>query len=197
MPRAKKIVGVTGGIAAGKSEAAAMFQSFGADVLSADDIAGEQLVKGASGYKAIVAKYGKEVLDDRGNLKKPVIAKRIFSDAKSRRWLESVLHPLVLEEISRRIKSSSKKVIAVDVPLLFENNIGDWFDLTVCIYVRREDALKRALSRGWTEKEFERRSAAQLTPEVKAEMSDVVITNGATLSVLRRKVARLYRMMKP
>lgn len=186
------VVGLTGGIACGKSTVAGHFRKMGATVLCADALAGEELRRGRAGYRAVLKRYGGQCLSPDGELNRSFIAGRVFSDEAERLWLESVLHPLVLRRAAGEIKAA-RGVIVFDVPLLFEKRLGGMFDVAIAVYADRKKRLARARARGWTEAEMRARERAQLSPENKMEMADIVINNSGEKSKTFQAVERAYR----
>lgn len=186
------VVGLTGGIACGKSTVARHFEKLGALVLCADSLAGEELAAGRAGYKAVTRRYGKDALSEDGSLNRAFVARRVFADARELEWLEGVLHPLVLKKAAAAIKAG-RGVIVFDVPLLFEKRLGDMFDVTVAVYAGERERIARAVARGWTAAEFAARESAQLPPESKLEMADIAIDNSGEKSKTFQAVERAYR----
>lgn len=186
------VVGLTGGIACGKSTVARHFEELGALVLCADSFAGEELAAGRAGYKAVVRRYGRKALSDDASLDRAFVARKVFADARERAWLEGLLHPLVLKKAAAAIKAG-RGVIVFDVPLLFEKRLGDMFDVTIAVYADRKERIARARTRGWTAEELASRESAQLPPESKLEMADIAIDNSGDKSKTFQAVERAYR----
>ena len=178
----KIVLGLTGGISSGKSTAAAAFKKAGALVICADDLA---------------AKYFnlkiKEIQKYFGTCDKAQIAAQIFTDAKKREWLEELLHPLILKEAQRIIKTAKKRVIVFDVPLLFEAGLQNGFDLVLCIYASFKTRQNRT---PFARADFKKRDAAQIPLEAKAAAADIVIFSESAKKDLETKIKKLYRTVK-
>ncbi len=190
--RRRLVVGLTGGIACGKSTVAGHFRKLGATVLCADALAGEELLRGRAGYRAILKRYGGKCLSADGELDRAFVAGKVFSDEAERLWLESVLHPLVLRRAAAAIRAGCG-VIVFDVPLLFEKRLGGMFDVTMAVYADGKKRMARAKARGWTAAEMAARERAQLPPESKLEMADIAINNSGEKGKTFQAVERAYR----
>jgi len=132
------VIGITGGVGAGKSEAVRLLGERGAIVLSADRIAREVLSPGSEALAEVVARFGPDVLGADGGLDRLRLAAIVFDDPEARRDLERLTHPRILRRLRDRIDracrdSGSRVVIAVEVPLLFEVGLADWFDMVVVV----------------------------------------------------------------
>ena len=189
--KGRTIVGLTGGVASGKSAALDQFRKLGAFCVSTDLMAKEVLTSRA-GYNKILKKFGSGVFLKDGSIDRKKLAKEVFSDKSKRKRLESILHPEILKRALALIKRSNENIIIVEVPLLFEAGLEKCFALTVCVDAPYSFRLRRAVARGWTSGELRRRSAAQFTAAEKAARSDVVIGNGGSLRALKAKVGWVY-----
>jgi dephospho-CoA kinase len=182
------LLGLTGGIGAGKSTALAAFEQLGCPTLSSDAI-----VRGLYGQPAVRAAvaehFGPEVLGSDGQVSRPAVAARVFADEEARRWLERLLHPLVAEALERwRSEQEAARpgvLLVHEVPLLFEAALADRYDLVVLITA--PDALRRA--RG--PERYDERSATQLPEAEKIVQADRVYINDGTPAELERWVAEL------
>jgi dephospho-CoA kinase len=180
----KTVIGLTGGISSGKSEAANIFATLGAEVICSDKLS----FKYYNELKDKIENYFKT-----GNRKE--IAEKIFENAARRKWLENLLHPLIAEEAKFIIANTGKKVIVFDAPLLFESGFDDAFDLTICVYAGYVNRLKRALLKGFTREDFKRRDDAQILLESKAQRADIVLYNNSDRKDLQQKIHKLYKML--
>lgn len=178
------VFGLTGGMLCGKSEALRAFARAGAFTLSADD-----LVREISARPAVQRKI-RALLGITGSA---AVAQKIFTQPAARKKLEILLHPLVLKEMESRLKADKTPVRAVEVPLLFEAGLQEFFDVTVAVAAPAQVLAARAKKRGISQTDFLRRSKAQLSQEEKAARADVCLLNNATTSALEEKVRALYR----
>lgn len=191
----KIVMGLTGSIAAGKSEAARCLARLGAQAICADSLAAAQLRAGAPGWKAVKKKFGARALSSDGGIDRVFLAEKVFADDGLRKWLENTIHPYVIIEASETIRKTKRTIIVFDAPLLFEAGLGDMFDITVCVHAEEKIRLARAAARGWTKEEFLRRSRAQFAPEEKAARADIVIDNSGPGPRLRGKIETLYKAL--
>jgi dephospho-CoA kinase len=186
---APAFVGLTGAVAAGKSEALAAFGRLGVPTLSTDQVAHE-LLDDPDVRARLVDRWGEEVVAD-GRLARDRVGEVVFSRPEELAWLESVLHPLVGERVAqwRRDVASTVPLAVVEVPLLFETGLEAAFDATVCVVAADRTRAERADERG-TEL-LEGRSGRQLSQEEKAGRATYVLRNDGSLADLEREVGRL------
>src|SRR5690606_37466408 len=123
------LMGLTGGIATGKSTVSRMFQQRGAHIVDADRIARDVVQPGTVGAQKVAERFGEEFFDEHGNLNRPKLAKLIFQDEGARNDLNQILHPLIRQEMRRKTKNIQRKqpeaIIIWDVPLLYEGRLTD------------------------------------------------------------------------
>ena len=183
------LIGLTGGIAAGKSEALRILAELGAETLSTDAVVHE-LLAGEEVRDRLVAQWGPEVAPD-GDLDREVIGERVFGKPEELQWLESVLHPLVGERVLewRQELSGSEQLGVIEVPLLFEGEMAEMFDATIAVIA--DDAVReeRAAARGTGG--LEGRSARQLSQAEKAERATHVVVNDNSVEDLERALREL------
>lgn len=190
-----KWVGLTGGIATGKSTVARILRELGIPVVCADELARQVVKSGSEGFAAVVAEFGADILGPDGELDRRKLGAQVFADASLRARLESIVHPLVRAEQSRRredLARSGASLAFYDVPLLFEKNLEEQFDATVVVLCDEGTQLSRLTSRDHlTIEEAKRRIAAQLPLAEKRRRADHVIDNNGSLEDLRAAVREL------
>ena len=187
------IVGLTGGIASGKSSAGDAFARLGADVIDADRISRELVEPGRPALDAVVRHFGEEVLDRGGRLDRALLRARVFHEPAQKRWLEDLLHPLVREEIDRRIAVSTAPYVVLDVPLLLEGGHYGFVDRVLVMDVPEEVQLERALARDASSAaEVQRIIAAQIPRAQRLAAADDIIDNTGTREDLVRETERLH-----
>ena len=190
------VIGLTGGIASGKSTVAAMFAELGAAIVSADAIAREVVEPGEPALEEIRAAFGPEVLLPDGRLDRRRLGAIVFADPERRRRLEAILHPRIRARMREQIEAAAGtgRPVVAEIPLLFESPASRALvDVTVVVYVDREQQLARLISRdGLTPAEAEARLAAQLPLEEKARLADYVIDNRGQLEHTRAQVVRVW-----
>ena len=187
-------VGLTGGVASGKSTVAAMLVELGAVLIDGDQLAREVVEAGTPGLDQVVAAFGPEVLTAEGDLDRPKLGSIVFNDAEKRRLLESIVHPLIFERYAELEAATSPDDLVVhDIPLLAETGRGSEFDAVVVVDVPDEIRIARMLEdRGWTREDAESRIASQASRVERLAIATHVIVNDGTLAELRRRVEQVY-----
>ena len=189
-------IGLTGGIACGKSVVLEMFKEAGWHTLSADALVHELLDHDPEVIEAVISKFGIEVKASDASLNKKAIAKVVFADSQQREWLEGLLHPLVRKRWTSALDEEPDKNWVVEIPLLFEKKLEKDFDLVVCLSSSRENQLERLQSRGMNEADAEARIASQAPQAEKIEKSDFVLTNTGSLNFLRKQFQILIESLE-
>ncbi len=179
----KLVLGLSGGIASGKSAALEVFASLGARAICADDISRRCFAMLKDKMEAYF-----------GTSDKAQIAHAVFTDAQKRAWLENLLHPLILQAAREEVKTCAEKIAVVEIPLLFEKGLEDAFDLTLCVYADYNIRLKRALA-NFTERDFILRDKAQMPLEQKAQRADIVLINNSNRKELESKIKKFYGVL--
>ena len=188
------VIGLTGGIASGKSTVSNRLKTYyGSQVIDADAIVYEFSHPGRPIWQNFVARYGKEraLLPD-GELNRAAIGQLVFSQPAERRWVDSMAHPLIQQEIAARIercRAAGEKVIVLDVPLLFESGWDAMTDAVWVVYVDAAVQLRRLVERNRMPEALARqRIASQMPLLEKRQRADVVIDNNGTLAETIRQV---------
>jgi dephospho-CoA kinase len=190
------LVGLTGGIGSGKSTVARMLAARGAVVLDADAFARDAVAAGTPGFRAVVERFGANVVGPQGELDRAALASIVFADDEARRDLEAIVHPEVRRRLLRAIEAhaDADDILVIDSPLLVEAGQGESVQLLVVVTAPEEAQLDRlAAGRGMSERDVRARMAAQMPLEEKAAKADVVLDNGGDLLDLERQVERLWR----
>ncbi len=187
-------VGLTGGVASGKSTVSAVLDELGAVVVDSDAIAREVVAPGTPGLTAVVGEFGHRVLADDGSLDRPALGRLVFGDEDARRRLEGIVHPLVrarAAEVEHAAPAGS--LVVHDIPLLVETGQGDRFEVVVVVDVPEEVQVARMVDdRGWSEEDARARIAAQVSREDRLAVATHVLDNTGSLEDLRRSVEELY-----
>lgn len=187
-------VGLTGGVASGKSAVAAQLAKLGAVVIDADKIAREVVAPGTDGLDQIRQAFGEAVFAPDGSLNRAALGALVFSDEARRLELNAIVHPLVRAEASRlRAAAASEAVVVEDIPLLVESGQADRFDLVLVVQAPREERIRRMVEdRGWSVAEAESRMAAQASDADRAAIADHLLMNDGTLEQLQADVTELF-----
>ena len=187
-----RLIGVTGGIATGKSTVDRMLEAHGATVIDADELAREVVVAGAPALDEVAARFGRELILPDGTLDRTGLSAIVFADPEARRDLERITHPRILELMRERVAAAlagPAPLVAVDIPLLFENAREGMFEGVLLVYAPREVQLRRLHERnGLDETAALQRLAAQLPIDEKRERATWVIENTDGLEATQRAV---------
>jgi dephospho-CoA kinase len=185
-------IALTGGIGAGKSLVAEMFAELGAICIDSDQLAREVIERGEPGFDEVIARFGDEVLVD-GEIDRTKLAAIIFQNADARRDLENIIHPKVRELAAKITSRAGENAVVInEIPLLFETNGQDRFDLVITVEAHIDDRRTRLLTRGLKGYEIEKRIAAQASREERESISDFVIENDGDISDLEKKVLSIW-----
>ncbi len=187
-------VGLTGGIASGKSTVSAMLEELGAIIIDGDKLAREVVERGTPGLAAVIEAFGPELLTPEGDLDRPALGKVVFGDEAKRKVLEGIVHPLVFERYAALEASAPEGALVVhDIPLLAESGRADTFDAVLVVDVPVETQVERLVGdRGMDRADAEARIAAQATREQRLAIATHVLDNTGTLQELRARVQEIY-----
>jgi dephospho-CoA kinase len=189
-------VGLTGGIASGKSLVAAELAARGAIIIDADVLAREVVEPGTPALAAIVERFGPQILSD-GQLDRSRLAEIVFADPVARRDLERIVHPAVRARAAELERAADPAAVVVHViPLLVETGQQEDFDVVVTVDVDHETQIRRLMARnGFSLAEAESRIAAQASREARLAASDVVVDNTADLDLLRAQITAVWGVL--
>lgn len=192
-------VGLTGGVASGKSTVSAILAELGAVVIDADELAREVVARGTPGLDAVVAEFGPALLTDDGDLDRPAMGRLVFADDAARKRLEAIVHPLVFERIVALEEAATGADLVVhDIPLLAESGRAATFDAVIVVDAPRDLQVERMVrDRGWSEDEAVARIEAQASREDRLAVATHVVDNTGTLAELRDRVTAVYHDLVP
>jgi len=180
-----KIIGLTGGIASGKSTVATELRKQNVPVFDADEVSRNAVTKGSKGLALVAEAFGAEYLTSDGEMDRAKISQLVFSDKEALKTLEGILHKIVWDEAEAFLaeaREQKAKLAVLDVPLLIETKWYERVDLVWLVAVSKEQQIKRAMIRsGMTEEEVKARIAAQMSLEDKKKFADVVLDNSGAL----------------
>ena len=191
------IVGLTGGIASGKTTVSNFFKEIGIKIADADIIA-KEISQRKDVEDEMIQVFGKEILDIEGIINRAKLKEIVFSNKEKLSKLNEIIHPKVIEEF-KKIKENTDKndIIIFDIPLLFETELDKMCDVIVLVYVDRETQIKRMFERDNISEELAVKIInAQMSLEEKIKKSHIHIENNGTLDELQRKVQNIYRELK-
>lgn len=188
------VIGITGGIGSGKSEATRRFEALGITVVDADIAARIIVEPGGSALAAIAEHFGAEIITADGTLDRAELRQRVFAKESERHWLEQLTHPLIGQEIRRQLDASSSDYSILSSPLLLETQQKKMVDCVVVVDVPEELQLQRASARDAnSEDQIRRIMAAQMPRKQRLELADIVIDNSKPLAELDAIVAELHK----
>ncbi|WP_308635008.1 dephospho-CoA kinase [Paenibacillus silvisoli] len=187
------ILGLTGGIACGKSTVSAMLVAHGAKLVDADQVAREVVLPGEPALAAIVAEFGQAVLQEDGTMNRAEVGKLVFGNAERLAKLESILHPAIRERMWSRIRAykaeNPDQLIVADIPLLYETGQASLYEGVMVVYVPRAVQIERLMQRNSIPREqAEQRVSLQMDIEEKKRLADFVIDNSGTLEETERQI---------
>jgi len=186
-------VGLTGGIASGKSTVGAMLADLGCVVTDADSLVAELYLPGEPGAAAVVNLFGPAMLNEDGSVDKEALGRVVFSDPASRKRLERAIHPLVGQRYLQVLEAAGNGAVVVfEVPLLAESGGRGRYDAVVTVEAGKQLRLDRAVARGLDRGQAEARLAAQATSEQRRAVADFVIENEGGLDGLRSQVESVH-----
>jgi dephospho-CoA kinase len=194
-------LGLTGGVATGKTTVARLFAALSAKVIDADRLGHELIQAPLPAYQEILRRFGPEILDSSREIDRHHLGAIVFAHPEKLRELNAIVHPRILERVeelgSRYRSQDPKAVILVDAALLFESGIADRFTKVLVAWCRPEQQLERLMARrGISREEAAQRIGAQMPVEEKCRRADYVIDSSGSLDQTRAQVAALYPELK-
>jgi len=190
-------IGLTGGIASGKSTVSRMLKKRGLPIVDADVCAREVVEPGESAYRQIVETFGREVLLEDGTLNRKRLGEMVFADEEKRKQLNAIVHPEVRKRMLEKVaacEAAQEKAVVLDIPLLIESRLTSWVDKVIVVYVPQEVELKRLMARDHlSEAEALLRIRAQMPLEEKKAYADVVIDNSGSLAQTEKQLDMILK----
>ena len=194
-----KIIGITGGIASGKSTVTEFLRQNGFEVVDADAVVHQLQKPGGRLYQILVEHFGDKVLLENGELNRPILASLIFSNSKEQEWSKNTQGEIIREELAalRNQFAQTETLFFMDIPLLFEQNYASWFDETWLVYVNRDVQLERLMKRDQIPKEAaESRLNSQWPLERKISLASHSLDNNGNHEQLTAQVVQLLEEMR-
>ena len=190
------ILGITGGMGCGKSAAASEFERQGFRRLDSDALMRERVLTSPVVGAQLRARFGDGVMASDGGVERGELARRVFADDEARRWLEELTHPILFGLWREALASAPAADWAVEVPLLFEKNLENWFDFTLCVACAPAQQLARLEQRGLPHALAEQRISKQLPLARKIELADFVLWNDGNVQFLQDQVTALIHDLR-
>ena len=189
-----KIIGITGGIASGKSTVTNFLRQKGFQVVDADALVHQLQKPGGRLFKALVQHFGQEIILENGELNRPLLASLIFSNPEEREWSKQIQGEIIREELAtlRDQLAQTESIFFMDIPLLFEQDYSAWFDETWLVYVEPDVQMERLMKRDQLSKDLAiSRLLAQWSLEKKKGLASQVIDNNGNQDLLLTQVSIL------
>ncbi|MDA1477575.1 dephospho-CoA kinase [Bacillus changyiensis] len=194
------VIGLTGGIASGKSTVAQMFQKRGITVVDADFIAKEVVEKGKAAYQKMVEVFGEKILLDNGDIDRKKLGTLVFTNEDKRKQLNEIVHPEVRKAMIKQRDQAiqaNEQIVVLDIPLLYESRLESLTDKVLVVWVPKHLQLERLMKRNQlTEEEAKNRINAQLSLDEKKQKADVVIDNSGSLENTKQQFEELFDQCK-
>ena len=189
-------VGLTGGIGSGKSTVAAMFESLGAHIIYADELAREAIAPGTSGFDAVVARFGSELVQEDGRIDRKLLAALVFGQPENMADLEAIIHPRVAAALSAlREAIDPNKVVIYEIPLLVELDMANRFDKVVVVLAPAVDRIVRLKARGLDDEDILERMGQQASDEERRTVADFIIDNAGNREFLEKQVEQVWAQL--
>ena len=193
-------VGLTGGIASGKSMAAQLFLQKGASLIDADLVARQVVRRGEEGFQPVLDAFGSDIITASGELDREKLGAVVFADPVKRKLLDEILHPLIINRIFSHIGHLSDQqfsgIVIADIPLLFECGLEQRFDKTVLVYASPETQQQRLIKRNSiTPEEARQRLCSQMAIDDKRQHADYILENTGSPDALEEQVAAIWSFL--
>jgi len=195
------IVGLTGGVASGKTAASQVLKEEGADIIDADQIARELVQPHQPAWNELIRAFGKEILQEDGSIHRKKLAEKVFADPKQRKCVNQILHPRIKEEMGRRIKEIGQRdpeaIIVIDAPLLVELGVHHEMDKLIVVTSTETQQIERLKDRdGLSSKEALRILSSQMPLEEKVKLADFVIANEGSFEETKKRAREVFKELK-
>ncbi|UPQ87624.1 dephospho-CoA kinase [Vibrio sinaloensis] len=189
------VIGLTGGIASGKTTVANLFQQqFGIDVVDADVVAREVVEPGSAGLNAIVKRFGNQILTPLGSLDRAQLREIIFSQPNEKQWINALLHPMIRQRMQQQLQQVQSPYALLVIPLMVENNLQSLANKVIVVDVEPEIQIARTMHRdGVDAKQVESILASQATREQRLAIADYVIKNSTENQKLLPQITELHQ----
>ena len=192
-----KVLGLTGGIACGKSTVAASFRALGAAVVDADQVSRDITRKDTLGYERLLSRFGVGILDSQQNIDRAKLGALVFENNALRSELESMVHPLIAEESIRQIQTayqSGAKLVLYEAALLIETKRHETFRPLIVVWCSPEEQLKRLIARDGLDRDAaQSRLNSQMPIVEKTSFADILIENNGSLATLSARVGEIWK----
>ena len=193
----RQIIGITGGIASGKSNVCSVLRKLGYYVIDSDLITHELYEKGNSIYNKVKEVFGNDYLDNNLEIDRKKLGAYVFNSKEALEKLNSITHPLIVDEIKRRVNKSKENIIFLDIPLLFEAKLEYLCDKIICVYVSNNIQVKRLMERDNISLDYALvKIHSQMDLNIKKEKSDYIINSEGSFDETEALIKRIINEIK-
>ena len=193
----KKVIGITGGIASGKSNVCNVIKNEGYQIIDSDKINRDLSLKGEPIYLKIVEKFGTEYLTSDGEIDKKKLAKLIFHDSKAKEELNNISHPIIINEIKRQIDLATDDIIFVEIPLLYEAHLEYLCDKVICVFLNKKTQVERLMQREGIDEDYAlEKIHSQMDLYIKKIKADFVVDSKGDFDETKKQVIKILMEIK-
>lgn len=190
-------IGITGGVGSGKTLASKYFESLGYKVIYADKVAKELYIKDKKLRAKLIKEFGNGILDESGNISRENSRRIMFSDKKSIKRVNSIVHPFVFKEMDRIFRSAKSKIVFTEAAIMFETGSAKKMDYVILIYANKRNRIKRIVERDKiSEADVKKIMALQMDERKKLKLADFVVKNNAAPADLKRNITSLEKILR-
>ncbi|MGM9970128.1 MAG: dephospho-CoA kinase [Anaeroplasma sp.] len=193
----KRVIGITGGIASGKSNVCHVISDMGYPVINCDDISYELSQKEGPLFNVIINRFGEEFLDDDGNLDRKKLGKLIFNNSSAKIVLNQITHPIIKDELISRIKNCPDGLVFIEVPLLYEAKLEDLCDKVICVFLPKKNQVERLMQREGIDEDYALvKIHSQMDLYMKKALADFVIDSRGSFNETKEQVLKIIEQIK-
>ncbi len=191
------VIGITGGIASGKSHVVDVISKMGYEVIDSDKISYELSLKGNKVYNEIINTFGEEYVLSNGEIDRKKLGRLIFNSEKDKQKLNEISHPYIIREIKKRLKESQGSIVFLDIPLLYEAKLEYLCDKIICVYLDKTKQIERLMARDGIDYEYAlKKINSQIDLQIKAKQSDYIINSYGSLEQTETITKNLIEKIK-
>ena len=193
----KRVIGVTGGIASGKSNVCNIIENMGYSIIDCDQISYRLSKKGLPIYDVILEKFGKEYLLDNGEIDRKKLGRLIFNDVKAKKILDDATHPIIMEEVKKKIASCEDEYVFLEAPLLYEAKANTLCDKVICVFLSKKFQVERLMAREGIDEDFAlAKIHSQMDLYMKKSLADYVIDTRGSFDETKVQVEKVINEIK-
>ena len=191
----KIVIGITGSFASGKSTVARMFKTAESDLIDADKVAHKAMRQGGALYRKVLSSFGEGILNKNKDIDRKKLARIVFANSPTLKRLNRIVHPVIIREISRRIKKSKKKFVILDAALIVDLGLRSMVDKLIVVTVKQGQQFSRGKSRFLNKGQITRRIKSQISQNAKAHFANFIIDNSGSMIKTRKQVLEIRRAL--